>query len=298
MIIDDHPLFKAASALPTPLFAVTDGGQFDDPNFVLQTANLSGMSLYLEGGDSGSRAAAGWLVTLREERDLRAVIDVAACKNALVLWSWPHGQMTLYRHLRTLNLVEIPNENRENDEDPAYETVLFRHWDPNVLGTLLPLLDAAQRARFLGAATGIAFDAGEFAGVCALPRPASLPPPSPGMMRFSGKQMKDLARQQQGAMAHRVAAYLLETVPNAARYMPDGDLFVFSNRCVTESTALGMQSEGAHCRWAYLQLNAQGRMLHSPGVSDLFQKPDVFVSADDRVAMLMQGIIRHMTALR
>jgi hypothetical protein len=127
-----------------------------------------------------------------DARDLRAAIALGREPGALVIWSWPKGEMALYRHLRTLNLVKIPNEARAEAEAegedvsnmPSFETVLFRHWDPNVLGTLLPLLEVPQQARFLGAAGGLAFDAPDIGRMFAAPRPSGLPPPTPGMLRF------------------------------------------------------------------------------------------------------------------
>lgn len=139
--------------------------------------------IYLEGGDPAARAADGHIVPLHEARDLRAAIAIAREPGALVIWSWPKGEKALYRHLRTLNLVQIPNEARAEAEAegedvsgmPSYETVLFRHWDPNVLGGLLPLLEGPQQARFLGAATGLAFEAAGYGGLSVLKRPVRLP---------------------------------------------------------------------------------------------------------------------------
>ena len=42
---------------------------------------------------------------------------------------------------------------------------MFRHWDPSVLGSLLPVLNERQFARIIGPAAEMAFFASEYGGL-------------------------------------------------------------------------------------------------------------------------------------
>ena len=64
-------------------------------------------------------------------------------KPATVFWSWQEGADALYRYLRTIGLIQIPAR-AARPGAPSHEAVVFRHADPNVMASILPLLDAAQ----------------------------------------------------------------------------------------------------------------------------------------------------------
>jgi hypothetical protein len=232
----DKNLRDAALRLPPELFAVVDGGKFDDIAAALASAGLSGKALYLEGADPDTRAAAGFLVALLTAKALEAVIALARPREVLVLWSWPKGFAALYRHLRTLDVVEIPNETRAaalangksslgEDLDmqalaaaaemPAHEPVLFRHWDPGVLAHILPLLEAGQQARVFGVVQGVAFDAPHHTGLPLAHRPSGLPPASAGLLRFSEAQIAAITEGQQDAVYREIAQDLLDCWPDS-----------------------------------------------------------------------------------
>ena len=59
----------------------------------------------------------------------------------------------------------VGGEQQGGTEKPRYERVLFRHWDPNVLGAVLPILTRSQFARFLGPADGVVFNGPDYGGV-------------------------------------------------------------------------------------------------------------------------------------
>lgn len=64
---------------------------------------------------------------------------------------------------------------------------------------------------------------------------------------------------------------------------------------VAEAVALGIEQEGAHCRWAYLQLMTRGRVLDAPGVREMFQDSTVDITPDDRVRILFDTIVAMET---
>jgi hypothetical protein len=104
---------------------------------------------------------------------------------------------------------------------PACETVLFRHWDPNVLGGLLPLLDGPQQARFLGAATGLALDATDLGRLMAAPRPTGLPAAAPGMLQFSEGQLEAFVERRDDDFHRKIMLYLRDAAPEYLGRVPE-----------------------------------------------------------------------------
>jgi hypothetical protein len=204
--------------------------------------------------------------------------------------------MALYRHLRTLNLVKIPNGARAEAEAagedvsgiPACETVLFRHWDPNVLGTLLPLLEARQQARFLGAAGGLALDAPDIGRMFAAPRPSGLPPPTPGMLRFGVGQINALRTARVEASRKRVARFLRDNVPKSvlSRHTPDIDVLI--DRETLVGATLGIEKERDLARWTYLQAMTGGRLHEQASIRRLFIDPEMSGTLTQRIDLLFR----------
>lgn len=107
------------------------------------------------------------LPTIRHR--LEAIVRVAGGKPGLVFWigSASLTAEAFYRHLRRLNMVQIRREkDRVADAagdlakaalettpsaaETAYELVIFRHADSNVLAQVIPALDGPGQARLLG----------------------------------------------------------------------------------------------------------------------------------------------------
>ncbi len=172
--------------------------------------------------------------------------------------------------------MQIPNEARAEAEAegedvsgmPSYETVLFRHWDPNVLGSLLPLLEAPQQARFLGAATGLAFDAAEHAGFIALARSAGLPAPQTGLLRFTTEQMAKLQLVRSNASRARIAAYLRDVAAQRTSGMGDAELDAWIRRAQASGRAIHLRTERAQALWAYLEIASNGQVGQSTAIRE------------------------------
>ena len=243
---------------------------------MLASYGLSGRALYLEGGRPEIRDAAGYLVPLLNAEQWQAARALAAGRPALVVWSWQDGIDALYRHLRTLNLVQIPNEARaeaqargeeiDPEEYPAYESVLFRHWDPNVLGSLLPLLTPEQQARFFGRASGVVFEAPDHGGLHRIAKPPALPPPAPGMLRFSAEQMGGLREARVEASRSSIACYLREHAPERTATMDERALRRFVDQAVENGLSLRLETQRALCLWSYLLIASNGAVATSPPI--------------------------------
>ena len=144
-------------------------------------------------------------------------------------------QETIFKHLRTINMAEIParpavlaearaasqaaahmpngrdhagHDHRDHDGDGhgapgRFDLVLFRHADPNVMAMLLPLLDFAQVSRLFGEATGIVVDSPDAGGVRTYARPADLPERPRGWLRIRVEQYDKLGWFYQAALRKR-----------------------------------------------------------------------------------------------
>lgn len=263
-------LLDAVTSLLPAHFAVIDGAHFDDLPGALAAARLPVIPLYLEASDGPGVAAGPHLVPADSSDAAQRLMDIAGDLPALVFWSWPGTTETLRRHLRGINLAEIP----END-GAGYEAVLFRHWDPNVLAVTLPVLTREQQSRFLGQANGLAYDANEHGGVVLAGRPDGLPPPRTSeLLRFSPEQMAGITEGRMVASFRRIAAYLREVAPEHTARMDDSTLLRQISRFEVEAQGLGLTTEQDIGRWAFLQVMTGCRLATDPLMREAFRVPD------------------------
>lgn len=279
-------LLAAILAMPQALFAVVDGAHFDDLPALLKARRLEAHPLYLEASDGAGVRAGPHLVPLALRDEVRVLLDVIDGKPATTFWSWPGNSGAFRRHLRGLNLAEIPNERRAGPNDPTYETVLFRHWDPNVLAVTLPVLTAEQRSRFLGNAEGVVFDADEYGGLTKAPRPEPLPPKPAGRLRFAPGQIEIIAAQRLEASHNRIAHYLREVVPIQTDPLDFAALRMRITSYQIEAREIGLVKERDIAQWACLQILSGNTLFDQPIIRQLFSTPDGNFSASERLYML------------
>lgn len=138
---------------PPHLFAVADGALHADLPGALGQAGLSARPLY-----SGAMAPVGpHLVPLSGRPSIEALVAILGERAMAVVWSWPEGDAdAIFAHLRRLGRIEVPRSEAD-DSGEEVERVVFRHADPGALMKVLPVLDEAQRAAFMGEARGLVF---------------------------------------------------------------------------------------------------------------------------------------------
>lgn len=285
-------LAKAVEALPVSRYAVLDGAHIDALPEALRQHRLPFAPLYLEAGNEDGVRAGPYLAALETRDAIRTAIALTEGKPAATFWSWPGSLATLRRHLRGLNLVEIPNQRRAHGGDPAYETVLFRHWDPNVLAVTLPVLREDQRARFLGEGLGLAFDADEYGGVKQVARPAALPAKPRGMLRLSAEQMEAITARRVAASRIRIEAYLRDVAPDQASQMAPSALSGLVAMSQKQAADLRLTSERDIGLWSYLQLVAGGRIELTPQILMAFDIPGAGATPTECLERLVDATIR------
>jgi len=279
-------LRQVVDPMPTPLFATLDGGRFDNLPGQLARDGLPGRSLFRDPARADVKRTGPWLVEIREASAHDCVERLDEQAHCAVYWSCPDGEAVLWRHLRTLNEVLIPRDGAAR----GHERVLFRHWDPNVLGALLPLLTKPQLARVIGPAAGLAFAAPDYGGIkYATDLEGRLPPRARGALRLDPAQMEHLKQTMRHASRVRIARFLKAHPPPATSGIDDA--FVWAVTLASEPTAdeFGIVTERGRARWAYVMMMSDGQAAHAPEIRAFLQ--DNGDTPDNRVKALIDHTV-------
>ncbi|TDW32882.1 uncharacterized protein DUF4123 [Rhizobium azibense] len=270
--------------------AVLDGGAFDDMPATLAGEGITCRSLFLEGVPADFRSAGPWMVDLLAAPTRSYVEWLDIHHSCAVYWSCPSGPDALYRHLRTLNEVMIPLESDRDgtqgtSEKQRYERVLFRHWDPNVLGALLPILTKPQFARFLGPADSVVFNGPDYGGVRRARKANNMPDAVIGPLRLEPAQMERLKAAMLHSSRLRIARFLKKNRP--PHFSGVDDDFVWGATLASERTAdeLGIRTERGRARWAYVMVVSDGKAADLPEVRSFLQEKGT--TPDTRVRELI-----------
>ncbi|RNF33565.1 hypothetical protein [Paracoccus methylarcula] len=215
---------------------------------------------------------------------LDRILSIADDKPGLVFWIGDAAltDEVLYQHLRRLNKVLVPKDQDEPNEsqagelsvaaaDPeeipapprgaAHELVLFRHADANVMAQVIPALNAAQLSRLLGPCRQILCAPGvEWAdGVLSVDRLEDWPPPHSGPLRFDAETMRAMNEMRMEGSRRKVMSYLREVDPGGIENLSDAELRHRVMICEKTGKEMGLESEQAHMKWAYLMSITGGR---------------------------------------
>jgi hypothetical protein len=287
-------LRQTIDEMGSSLSAVLDGGAFDDLPASLATEAIPVRSLFLEGVPADFRRAGPWLTEISSAQTRTHVEWLDLYHHCAVYWSCPFGSDALYRHLRTLNQVLIPIENAVDNDEPIsqkhrYERVLFRHWDPNVLGAILPVLTRAQFTRVLGPADGIAFNAPDYGGVRRVRKVDNMPGAAIGPLQLEPDQMERLKAAMLHSSRLRIARFLKKNTP--PNFTGIDDDFIWGATLASERTAdeLGILTERGRARWAYVMVISDGKAADLPEVRGFVQEKGA--SPETRVKQLISHTV-------
>lgn len=217
---------------------------------------------------------------------------------AAVLWTGDAGlsEERLWRHLRTLNMVLIPKEyDRQNVPPPfageeTHEAVMFRHADGNVLAEVLPVLDASQFSRVFGPAKALLFLAPDHPASDGSPLrravlPDDAPAAQPGLLKLSMDEMRGIEEMRLERSRHKVMNYLRDVDPGATEGLSDRELRALIVKYEKSGDAMGLQSERAHMKWAYLMSVSDGELAKSSAAKSFFSESSKH--PDDRIDDVM-----------
>ncbi|WP_026440728.1 DUF4123 domain-containing protein [Acidocella facilis] len=281
---------------PRPVFAVLDGAKYDDLPALLRQVDVAARALFLEYRGNAGIVRAGPHLALLNERRLRNLLRIEGIDGATVFWRVEApDEPAFYRHLRTLNLVEIPAPPPAQDAAPdpfapAQRTVMFRHWDPGVLAMILPVLTPAQRARLFGPAAALAIAAPE--GALQARRRADWPEPAHGRLVLNEAQMQALSGAMTARSHRAIASYLRDAAPEQTRGMDEAGLLGFVARSEAQGRAWGLKTEAGLGRFAYLTLVSRGEVWNAPPALDYLRS--AVDGPDKAIARLLPAIGERM----
>ncbi|MFB9914176.1 hypothetical protein ACFFP9_22690, partial [Rhizobium paknamense] len=244
------------------------------------------------------------------EKMLGRLLDLIGERHAAVFWFCEAGGDVLFRHLRTINMILLPtsvdmdrgkayernplSQTSDDAQDADHEMVLFRHADSNVMAQVLPSLTYAHLARVLGPAQQILYSADPdwSEKPMRVSRAEDMPVPPAGPLKLSVEEVRAIETRRSLAARRRRIAYLCETCPaetqGASREALEEHLRI------SEETGkqLGLVSEGAHCRWAFIMCKTSGRVANSKEAIEFITRKGS--SPDKQVQQLMVDAMNWM----
>ncbi len=294
-------LAGVAGRLPGPVFAVLDGGHFDDLPAALAGVGLGARSLFLGDGGRDEQRFGPWLLAVQRPEDVAAVLALVGDLPAVVFWSCAEGEVALYGHLRKLNRARLPvwaaagKDGPEPgvDADRGWEAVLFRHWDPSVLGALLPVLDEGQFSRILGPAGEVAFFAEDYGGAKRVVADPEWPIAPAGMLTIRPEQVEALTERRVEASRRRIAAYLRDVAGEGLAGASERDLHEHVLHSEATGKELGLMTEAGQCRWAYMMYATHGEAARKPEITEYIKSSSN--TPDSQLELVMGESIRHLT---
>ncbi len=244
---------------PRPIYVVIDGALLPDAPGLTAKADVFVRSLFIEHGDPATVQSGPWFAAL-DERHLESLMLIEGIETASVFWGGAVEEPVIFRHLRSLNLFDVPRP-VDAPPDPFAadpETVLFRHWDPSVMALVLPVLEPAQRARLFGPMDALAIYAHSLDGAREAKRRETWPEPERGRIRLSVAQMEQITKAMVDRSRKTIAAYLRDTASAQTVTMDDRTLFEFIERSEIIGRSWGLVTEASFGRFAWLMLATQG----------------------------------------
>jgi hypothetical protein len=258
------------------VFAAIDGGLFDDLPAELRVLEVPFRSLFMDCANEEVEKAGPWLVPLTNSEDIKKLVELSVSRSCAVFWSTHEGEQGLWRHLRLLNQVLVPL-----GSPPTTTRMLFRHWDPAVLAAVLPTLDPPQSLRVLPQGTEVVLYAPDNGGIQSFASPNAEIAPARVPLQFELQQMEQIRQAMVQASRLRTARFLRSSKPD--HFQGTTDAFFWGATLASEQSAdaLGIRSERARARWAYLMMLSDGKAVEQPEVTAFLtagpQSPDVRV---------------------
>lgn len=294
---------KVLDAFQEPVFAVLDGAQFNDIESELGDVDISPRSLFRQGGDPAWRRDGPWLVELSNDRKRGYIEALSLEKACAVFWSCATGGQALWQHLRTINFILVPDDrihgnNGIDGRQVKYERVMFRHWDPNVLGSVMPSLTPEQFARLFGPASAIFLNTSAFGGLKRALKPTSFPASPRGLLKLTPENLRSAEAIRFQSSCQPYMDYLRSVAPDQTSPLSDKDLRQITIGHLEEARTYGISSRASLGRWCYLQLVSGGKFAESQEVRAFMRSKQIKISADDRVNRLMKMLpakLREMT---
>ncbi|MBB5576143.1 hypothetical protein GGD50_004778 [Rhizobium paranaense] len=127
-----------------------------------------------------------------------------------------------------------------------------------------------------------------------LARLANMPPATSGPLKLSAGEVKAIEDLRSAAARRRRILYLRETCPTETQGVSTESLEEHLRVSEQTGSKLGLVSEGAHCRWAYLMVATRGQIAQAPEVTTYIKSGGS--QPDDQVRLIMKSTAPPMGA--
>ena len=265
-----------------PWFTVLDGAQFDDLPGALDALGLPKRALYFDDTATADPPTAPYIVALDPLASvIKTILNLVGPRPAAVFWRCPAGGGALFRHLRTINKILYPSEllaaERPRTPGPfsndptqtSHERVLFRHADANVMAQVAPALAPAQRARLLGPADRLVFEAGEDWGGLHEIEPIKGVDAPAGPLTLDSGTVDNVEAQARAATRRRIETHLREVAPEFVDPLTPEQLSALVVKSEVSGDAMGLTSEYGLGLWATLMAMTDGTLATNTEVTAL-----------------------------
>ncbi|MCK9541314.1 MAG: DUF4123 domain-containing protein [Novosphingobium sp.] len=284
-------LYELVAGWPA-IIAVCNGAKFADLPAILQAGGFTAHSLILESPRQPAPRSGPWMLPLSPER-LGQFLSIPGMQPSCVLWGGVSDPGVAFQHFRRINRARIVNDEKQP------ESVLFRHWDNETLGLMLPLMTPAQKARLFGPFERAAFFVEDAeGGVVALRESGTAPADDArrGPIHFDASQMATIEAGMLARSDRKIARYLRRNAAAHTGPADDEALQRYVGDCRAQAGAWGITSESGIGRFAWLQLVTQGRFAGMPEVHALMTAPST-ATPDRKLKYLMQRMSRQAQGL-
>ena len=128
----------------------------------------------------------------------------------------------------------------------------------------------------------------DLGGVRRLVADESWPPATAGLLTIRSEQMEEFIRRRALLQRERIVNYLRRVAPIETESMTEAVLHDLVLESEQTGAQLGLRSEQAHGRWAYVMVRTGGRALEQPGLRQYIT--DGRVSPDDKMIWLLETL--------
>ncbi len=214
---------------------------------------------------------------------LTKVIQMTGDLPAAVFWVGEANlsEPVLWRHLRTINMVLFPKSEIDDIEEVSesmaaaeqttlssqsdtHKMVVFRHADPNVLAQVLPCMNVAEFARFLGPAGTVCFAPTDEwrlePPVAQAVKPAESPVAERGPLKLSATTVRGIEVASKNASERRIVDFLRSTAPQYTQRLSDDKLLAIVREAHVSGASVGVQSERSIGLFTLLSLMSGGEL--------------------------------------
>jgi hypothetical protein len=92
---------------PRPVFVTIDGALLPDVPGLTAKADIFPRPLFIEHDGAATVQAGPWFAAL-DKRHLTNLMQIEGIETAAVFWGGAIEEMAVFRHLRSINLVDVP----------------------------------------------------------------------------------------------------------------------------------------------------------------------------------------------